>query len=453
MTQAINHTQLHRTAKYFMDDGRAGTHEEALRLLQGFGLTVRISADVAATINGQIALLTLVNAAKRTFLAGVDVVGLHDTPLLVPLASSPTLAEAVVDLGGIIRDAVHPSWPSAIIGNETLAGSAAPAWRLSWSGWRGGVTPARQGAMPVDPDAIPLAPAIAAAACLAEVFAHHAGDHPMAGRRDAGLSLWQPGRSWLESDADEPALSFLPSRLWLIGMGNLGQAFAWLLASMPYADPKAVHLVLQDFDELAASNDSTSLLSSLAAVGQKKARHVGGWLEARGFATVLDEHRFGDLTRRGPDDPGVAFCGVDNALARKSLEKAGFDLIVEAGLGGGTQGFRSFALHTFPSDRSAESIWSRDTAGGKTEIESKPAYEALKRSGMDVCGLTQLASRTVGVPFVGLTAAALALAELLRRLHGGTGMALVSGSLLALEDVEAVKGTAEVYAHGHVPVR
>ena len=236
-------------------------------------------------------------------------------------------------------------------------------------------------------------------------------------------------------------------------MGNLGQAVAWLLTCLPYADREAVNLVLQDFDCLTESNDSTSLLSSLSAVGRKKARHVGEWLEARGFTTFLDEHRFGHWTRRGPDDPGVAFCGVDNALARASLEKAGFDLIVEAGLGGGTQGFRSLALHTFPADRSAESIWSRDAAGGLDELASQPAYEALKRTGMDVCGLTQLASRTVGVPFVGLTAAALALAELLRRLHGGPGMALVSGSLLALEDVDTVPTKAEVYSHGHVPVR
>ncbi len=45
---------------------------------------------------------------------------------------------------------------------------------------------------------------------------------------------------------------------------------------------------------------------------------------------------------------------------------------------------------------------------------------------MDECGLTQLASRTVGVPFVGLIAAALAIAELLRRLHGGTAIEIAS---------------------------
>jgi hypothetical protein len=419
MTEPIDHAHLHRTAKYFMDSGRAETHEEAVRLLQGFGLTILIDAKCASTINGQVALLTLVNAARRTFLGGIEVAGAPDIPIIVPLASASGLPAAIIELG-------------------------------AWSGWRGGVAPARLGTTPAEEDALALAPAVAAAACIAEVFAYHAGDHPMAGRRAAGLSLWMLGRDWLVEDPEEPRLAHLPSRLWLIGMGNLGQAFAWLLAALPYADRGAVQLVLQDFDRLAVSNDSTSMLSTLQAAGQKKSRFAAAWLEARGFETVLDERRFGSATRRGPDDPGAAFCGVDNALARMALERAGFDLVVEAGLGAGPDGFRSFALHTFSGNRSAESIWSRFVQDAGTNLEDKPAYKALRAKGMDACGLTQLASRTVGVPFVGLTAAALALAELLRRLHGGPGLSLVSGSLMALEDVEAYPVKAVPYAHGHV---
>lgn len=453
MTLDVDHTKLHRTAKYFMDSGRAESHEEAVRLLHGFGLSVRIDAKTAATANGQIALLTLVNAARRTFLAGVEVVGAQHVSLKVPLAEASTLAEAVAELGGRNANTVHFHWPVALIGDAHHAPiGAAPAWRLSWSGWRGGVAPAKLGAMPTEESAMQLAPAVAAAACIAEVFAHHAADHPMAGKRTAGLSLWMPGRDWMLEDLAEPALAYLPSRLWLIGMGNLGQAFAWLLTSLPYANRGAAQLVLQDFDRLSASNDSTSLLSTRAAIGWKKSRFAAEWLEARGFSTVLDEHRFGAETRRGADDPGAAFCGVDNTLARMSLERAGFDLVVEAGLGGGPDGFRNFALHTFPSDRSAESIWSRFAQDTPINVEEKPAYKALRTQGMDACGLTQLASRTVGVPFVGLTAAALAIAELLRRLHGGPGLSLVSGSLMALDDIEAFVLEAGPYACGHVAV-
>jgi hypothetical protein len=299
----------------------------------------------------------------------------------------------------------------------------------------------------------PLAPAVAAAAAAAELFAWHAKDHPMAGRRAAGLSLWNPGSEWLAQDASEPPLSYLPSSLWLIGLGNLGQAFAWLLACLPYADRSEVDLTLQDYDVIADSNDSTSLLSSLPLVGAKKTRVVSRWLEAAGFSTALEERPFGPWTLRGPHDPAVAFCGVDNAPARADLESAKFEFVVETGLGAGPGGFRNFSLHTFPSSRRPDQIWRREDAGRPIHVSAMPAYSALRKSGFDSCGLAQLASRTVGVPFVGLMAAALAVSELLRRLHGVGGVEVVSGSALNLDDIECVRLPFSPYAFGHLPAQ
>ena len=116
------------------------------------------------------------------------------------------------------------------------------------------------------------------------------------GRASAARHVpWNPAADWLADDASEPALAWLPSQLWLIGLGNLGQAFAWALATLPYADTKEVKLVLQDDDRLATSNDSTSLLSFIKDVGQRKARTIGAWLDARGFDTVCIENRFGTV--------------------------------------------------------------------------------------------------------------------------------------------------------------
>jgi len=89
-------------------------------------------------------------------------------------------------------------------------------------------------------EAIAIAPLLAAATCAAEVFAYHAGDHSMAAPV-LGLSLWNPGADWLANDATESAPWFLPSRLWMIGLGNLGQAYAWLLAALPYEDRSLVN--------------------------------------------------------------------------------------------------------------------------------------------------------------------------------------------------------------------
>jgi hypothetical protein len=453
MDGIIDHTKLHRGAKIFMDNGRSATYEEAMALLGKFGLTIVVGEDITSSVACQTALLSLINIARRTFLAGIDVIGLPDCASKTSVTSRDRLIEAVVELGGKVAMVPRREWPTALIGNATTSPRDLPAWKLTWEGWRGGVIPANSDEHLANDEAMPLAPVLAAAACAAEAFAVHAGDHVMAGRRTAGLSLWHPGANWLAADDSESALVYLPSRLWLIGLGNLGQAFSWLLACLPYEMPRDVHLVLQDYDRIAESNDSTSMLSWIADIGKKKSRVVADWLEARGFTTYLEERRFGSWTRRSKDEPGLALCGVDNANARAVLHQAGFDLIVEAGLGGGPQAFRNMSLHTFPASRTPAQIWGGQIAQAEENFEAQPAYQALKQAGMDKCGLTQLASRTVGVPFVGLIAACLAIAEVLRRLHGGIALEFLSTSASTLDDIETGALPVQPYAHGYVDAR
>jgi hypothetical protein len=49
-----------------------------------------------------------------------------------------------------------------------------------------------------------------------------------------------------------------------------------------------------------------------------------------------------------------------------------------------------------------------------------------------------------------LIAAALAVSELLRRLHGGDGVELASGSALNLDDIECCRLPFSPYAFGHL---
>jgi hypothetical protein len=448
VTDHLYAENLHRTAKYFMDNGRAARPEDAVALIASFGLSIVVGDEIATSPLHQIALLTLVNTTRRTFHAGIEVVGIPHCQTLVPLAQSETLADAVRELGGVPVSVARAEWPCAVIGGAPVDTAVKPAWQLTWQGWRAGIMPTARAKRLGEGRAMPLAPALAAAICAAEVFAHHAGDHPMAGKRDLGLSLWDLSADWL-SPEESPELAFLPSRLWIIGLGNLGQALAWLIAILPYRDRREVKLVLQDFDKIAKSNDSTSLLSFLEDVGRRKVRVVASWLDCIGFETFLEERCFGASTRRADQEPGVALCGVDNAQARTALEDAGFDLIVEVGLGGGPEAFRSIALHTFPATRKAREIWSKPVLEPGADRASLPAYKALKESGLDECGLAQLASRTVGAPFVGVIAACLAISELLRRLNGGTPLEFAAGSAATLE-FESGSCEPSVYSHGYV---
>jgi hypothetical protein len=57
----------------------------------------------------------------------------------------------------------------------------------------------------------------------------------------------------------------------------------------------------------------------------------------------------------------------------------------------------------------------------------------LKSGELDRCGVTLLAGKAVGAPFIGAAAATLALSEVLRRLHGGAAHELIDLDLKAPE--------------------
>ena len=206
---------------------------------------------------------------------------------------------------------------------------------------------------------------------------------------------------------------------------------------LPYATPNKVQIVLQDYDTLAPSNDSTSLLTKRELVGVRKTRAMAGWAEQRGFKTAIVERRFKGNFRVGRDEPTLALCGVDNEFARSALEDVGFAKVIEAGLGGGTSDFLGFRTHVFPGSRKASDVWRQVNARSEIRLDL-PAYEKLAASGLDHCGLTQLAERTVGAPFVGAIAAAFVIGETLRTVNGAHSYDLIDGHLRDLRHITVV---------------
>jgi hypothetical protein len=107
-------------------------------------------------------------------------------------------------------------------------------------------------------------------------------------------------------------------------------------------------------------------------------------------------------------------------------------LVVEAGLGQGHRDFRSIRLHTLPASRSAAEIWKAED--NSVDVEERLAYQKMLRDGdLDQCGMTLLAGRAVGAPFVGSVASCLALSEVLRLLHGGPMHHVIDLDLLSVE--------------------
>lgn len=420
---------LHRLAKQLVDSGRAETLEDAEAHLRTLRIDVEFASDATSAAHHD-ALLTVIALARRTFLGGVNVVGDLDASNRSRLPFNGRLRDAVKALGGSPTTHFAREVPRITIGSPT---EVSPAFhlRLTFSGWRGGVVLAGSEALD-ETEVMPLSSMVAASLVVAEAYAHASGDAE-AGKRELGLSLWRPTQLDWRAEDDAPLLELLPSKLWLIGIGHLGQALLWALSLLPYSQDQ-LHLMLQDFDVATRSTESTSVLTDQTMVGMRKTRLAAQWSEKRGFITTLTERRFDMRTTPVGEEPRVAFCGLDNASGRRLLDSAGFDFVVEAGLGSRFSDFRTISIHTFPAPRRAADIWQVGSSNGDEALTQKPAYRRLIEAGqLDQCGATTLAGVAVGAPWVGAIASALGLAEVLRLIHGGPTHTVASLDLTALE--------------------
>lgn len=426
---AVIADRLNRLVKLAMDTGEVESLEDAEKLFGSYRLAVVAGDDVGHSPTHQATLLTIVNAGRRSLLGGIEVEGVADMELLVPVPPYQSLEEAVVGLGGRVVRTLSPDVPLVAIGNATVKRKRSFAIRTTFEGWAAGIVPLTKNTLRLS-ERHEFTPAgvLAGALAVTEAFQFLRGSQSAAGHRHVGLSLWRPELQWQEDAASGPVIKKLPSALWLIGLGNLGQAYLWTLSMLPYETSNEVRLVLQDYDMLALSNDSTSLLTNRELVGIRKARAMADWAEQRGFKTTIVERRFKANFQVDGDEPMFALCGVDNEPARRDLEDVGFVKVIEAGLGGGTRDFLGFRMHVFPGMRKAQDLWKPANANSNNRIDL-PAYKKLATAGLDHCGLTQLAGRTVGAPFVGATAAAIVVSEVLRTVNGAHSYEFVDGHL------------------------
>ena len=433
---------LHRTAKAFADRGEVSI-EAAYDQLAALRLAVWIGPTAARTRVGQATLLTAVNGAARCMLGGVFVSGALDARLLVPVPHATTLAEAALRLGG--RTGPPPDGtPVFTIGDARLDIDTDLVLAASVSGWNGGVLP---GAASIEPTATPMAGVAAGALAVSEVFQHLSGFSALAARRPAGVALWTPGVPWQRAESG-PDLDVLPQSLWLVGLGHLGQAYLWTLSCLPYADPSAVSLTLQDDDRATDANRSTSPLTFQADIGRRKTRIAADWMEAFGMETRLIERRLDAATQAQPTDPQLALFGVDSVGARSLLDDVGFGRVVDAGLGSGNDDFLDFQLNGFPGSDRARDVWADTSAAAlPDERQLSGAYRDLaeerRQRGLDACGVVQMAGAAVGASFVGLATSALVVAEAIRLTMGEPGHAVIDGSLDDPSRVSAVESERE----------
>jgi hypothetical protein len=427
MMAAVN--GLSRIDKLFVD--RDGTEADAARARrEGFTVAICCGRDVEGSHTLQLAALTAVSLAARCFPGAVRVMlseKLQAARLLVWPSLNLTIMDAFTAQLGAQAITTTPPAASAAI----LIGDAPPiqkALRVTFDGWIAKVGPAARTERLPEREYCSLAGVLGAAIAISEVFLSFAEISIEAGRRVVALSLWRP-----DADPSDPAalgvpVEYLPGSLWVLGLGHLGNAYLWALASLPYADPKAVLVYLNDYDSVEPENIETGILFRPDDVPALKTRVCNAWLAARGFRTRMIERPFDAHFRCRKEDPAkeplLALCGFDSNPVRRDLAGAGFLRVVDSGLGNTASNFDTLSMHTLPNPRPADKLWpdlSAEELAKRAKEQDRMAREntAYATLGSDECGRYDLAGKSVAVPFVGAAAASFVLAETLRLFHGG----------------------------------
>jgi len=435
--------EVHRTAKALIDAGKAKDPEEAHQILRDLVLQVEVGASVAGDVAAQAALLTIMNTGHRAFLGGVNVHLESDPILTVPWAKGLTTHEAITRFGGRVVTELGSNHPTLAIASP-IAQIGRPILDVGARDWVAFV-----GEMPPsgEPGIVPAGVA-AGALGVSEAFQHDLGS-VTAGRRDLAVSLWRPDLPWTDSAAHGPALSYLPSKLWLLGLGHLGQAYAWVLGMLPFATPGDVCIGLMDFDRVIAGNTATQLLVRDQDLNRRKTRVVAEALERLSLQTLISERAFDrhfqiDLLR---NEPTVALAGFDKPEPRLGLGKAGFKRVVDGGIGGGPVEYLDLLIHAFPSNEDPDDVFRPRSRGGRRL--AKPYEEEIARrvaTGENEaavrCGMLDLAGVTVGAAFVGAFTGSMVLSDILRHLNGGLEFSVIGVDLRNPCDVRAVQNRA-----------
>ncbi len=417
--------------------------KEAEQKLKSSRLGIRIGDESADTSAGQAAALTAVVTASRCFLGGVTLSGAVDNPLILPLPlPANTLGEAALMLGAARKLRAQPS-RTIIIGSGEH-GNTDWSVRAIWNGWSAGIMPGEQGNCDIARSDCALSGAAAGALAVGHAFSAEQGD-PLAGRILQGLSLWSPDErvQWLKNSG--PDEFYLPNALWLVGLGNLGQAYLWALSILTYSDPTSLTLFFQDDDVIAEENWGTSILVRRERYGVLKTRLAEEWAEGCKFGVRRIDRRLDEHLKRTDREPNIAMAGLDKISARRLLALPGFDYIIDGGLGATVRDYRRFRLNVFDQshDPAAHFLGVEDaTEQNMKEVLSLPAYREIeKNKKIDSCGMAELASQSVAVPFVSVFLATIAVTQAIRLASNQAFYSSIAGDLNDLRSVRTALGS------------
>lgn len=377
-------------------------YDEALKRLDRAALVIETEPGLDRA--HQATLLAAAASGVRMFKGGVFMTPDLGGQLQIGQVRPQPLRHALETLG--VQTVQAPEHAVHLYVGRSLA--ANPHLFASCDGWTAQIGPASAAAS--TPSNV-LSGVVAGALAVAELFRKAVLDDITAAKRPAALDLWGGG-------APPQDLQRLPKDIWLLGLGNLGQATLFVLDLLPWGDSAEVTLLLNDGDTVGPENLPVQILTGYDWAGQKKARAAAHWADARGFQTLVEERRFSADTRPGQGEPRLALIGVDNLDTRRWAAAAGFDLVIDAGLGAtGPEAF-DIRIHAFPGTQTPDEAWPA-LAQADAQAVSPALAKLVEQGRLDPCGAMTIAGASVGVPCTALVAAALQVAQACRALQTG----------------------------------
>ncbi|GIL40555.1 hypothetical protein [Roseiterribacter gracilis] len=422
-----------RIIKALTDHPNGLLFDEALARLKGIRALIVCDSAAANSPAGQAAMLTAAATAKKTF-GEVRVIADPNVPLFACGPLGNRIGDALTRIGVPLSADIEATHVITI-GDTPPCG----AWyrRCWWNGWHAGLdSDARLG------DGMnPLAGVYSGALATAAIF-RTVGTEAVLRFRPMCTSLWEPHLEVRDADIGPKAVD-VPNNVWIVGLGHVGQAYAWALTFLPYSGRRRAHL--QDFDLLAEENEGTSLAFwNEVPFGERKTRLVSRWLECAGWKTTLIERPFNAPPLFEIDDPRIALVGLDKVPPRKLVATAGFEHVVDGGTGGGATEYECFQVRTFRNGDSVEAAWNPERPKAREATLAMPAYAELLSTAdaRTRCGLVEIADASVALPFVGAAVAAIAVSQAIR-LASGRRCARLLTSDLALPGMPMSSGTTD----------
>jgi hypothetical protein len=213
----------------------------------------------------------------------------------------------------------------------------------------------------------------------------------------------------LPFDASAP-LELPTDGIAILGLGQLGQAYLALLFFLLQKIQGAPRVFLVDKDRFESPNEATQILLETGRLwcGAEKTEYlrdvVQSWcVDAKSRNVELDW-----TFKRGDDIPRIALLGFDNFEARRIAVNAGFDWIVEGGVGTSLTKPR-VTWHSFlPSKELGNRLFPESPEN--REVAEKEFFESLRRT-PGQCGWFSFKNVNASAPAMGLAAAAYVWAE------------------------------------------